>query len=44
MLKTRNFMNASELAAFVNDPTNNVTTVVAITYDTSSGKYVVFFN
>jgi hypothetical protein len=42
-LKTAIFMGATELTRFVNDPANGVTVVVSITYDTGSGKYVLFF-
>jgi hypothetical protein len=39
----RYFMSASELTTFVNDPANAISTVLSITYDTSSGRYVLFY-
>lgn len=42
-LKQRAFANASEAAAYAVNAANNVTTIVSIVFDTSSGKYVLFY-
>lgn len=42
-LKQRAFANASEVAAFAAAAPNNVTAVVSVVFDTSSGKYVLFY-
>jgi hypothetical protein len=42
-LKTAIFMTPTELTKYVNDPVNGVTVVVSITFDSASGKYVLFF-
>lgn len=42
-LKQKDFPTAREAAAFAAAAPNNVTTVVAIVFDTSSGKYVLFW-
>jgi len=42
-LKQKAFANASEAAAYAASAPNNVTTVVSIVFDTSSGKYVLFY-
>jgi len=42
-MKTRYFATARELTIFVNDPAQVGLTVVAITFDTSSGQFVLFY-
>lgn len=42
-LKQKAFANASEVAAFAAAVPNNVTTVISIVFDTSSGKYILFW-
>lgn len=42
-MKVRYFNNATEITTFVNTPANNVQTVVSITFDDGSGKYVLFY-
>ena len=42
-LKTRYFGNATEVTKFCNDVANAVTTIISITYDTASGKFVLFY-
>lgn len=42
-LKQKAFANGSEAAAFAASAPNNVTTIVSIVFDTSSGKYVMFW-
>lgn len=44
MTKCKYFLTATQLTAFINDVTSGVTSIVAITFDTSSGQYVLFFN
>jgi hypothetical protein len=42
-LKTKAFNTHKELADFAAAGANNVTTIVAIVYDTPSSKYVLFW-
>jgi hypothetical protein len=42
-LKQQAFANASEVAKFAAAPANNVTAVLSIVFDTSSGKYILFW-
>jgi len=44
ILKVQYFMTASELTRFVSNPANAVNTIVSITFDATSAKYVLFFN
>lgn len=42
-LKTRYFMNMSELQTFVNGGSSDVVTIVSIFYDTGSGKFCLCY-
>lgn len=41
--KSRIFQAPSELTKFLNDPANGVGSVLSITFDASSGAYVLFY-
>lgn len=41
--KSRIFQTPSELTKFINDPTNGLAAVLSITFDASSGAYVLFY-
>jgi hypothetical protein len=43
VLKTRYFASARELTVFVNDADNHVGTVLSITFDAQSMKFVIFY-
>lgn len=42
-LKTRYFQTANDVTKFCNDGANAVTTIISITFDTASGKFVLFY-
>lgn len=42
-LKQQAFPNASDAAKYAANGANNVTTIIAIVFDTSSGKYIMFW-
>ncbi len=42
-LKVRGFDSYNDLAKFAQTPANNVTTIVNVSHDTSSGKWVLFY-
>lgn len=42
-LKTRVFQSPVDLATFCATGANNVTTVISITFDATSNKYVLFY-
>lgn len=42
-LKVRSFKSYNDLTKFAQTPANNVTTVVSIQHDTTSGEWVIFY-
>ncbi len=43
MYKSKVFQRPSELTKFLNDGSNGLSAVVSITFDASSGVYVLFY-